>query len=85
MKKRTVRLPRSNEGGMPLDIASYGRRGPGRRSLSRADVEHVSLAVRRVPEVMIKVSGGGGPGTCTRWGEGRAGPGRAPRDSQSGG
>ena len=41
-----------------LDIASYGRAGPGHRPLTRAEVEHVSRTVRRVPEVMIKVSGG---------------------------
>src|SRR6267154_1251217 len=41
-----------------LDVASYGRRGPGRRALTRAEAEHVSRTVRRVPEVMIKVSGG---------------------------
>lgn len=41
-----------------LDIASYGRRGPGYRPLSKAEIEHVSRTVRRVPEVMIKVSGG---------------------------
>ena len=41
-----------------LDIASYGRRGPGHRPFSKAEVEHISRTVRRVPEVMIKVSGG---------------------------
>ena len=41
-----------------LNIASYGRKGPGHRPLTRAEVEHVSRTVRRVPEVMIKVSGG---------------------------
>ena len=41
-----------------LDVASYGRRGPGHRSLSKAEIAHVSRTVRRVPEVMIKVSGG---------------------------
>ena len=41
-----------------LDVASYGRRGPGYRPLSKAEVEHISRTVRRVPEVMIKVSGG---------------------------
>src|SRR5256885_1410572 len=41
-----------------LDVASYGRRGPGHRALTRAEAEHVSRTVRRVPEVMIKVSGG---------------------------
>ena len=41
-----------------LDIASYGRRGPGYRPLSKAEIEHISRTVHRVPEVMIKVSGG---------------------------
>jgi relaxase-like protein len=41
-----------------LDIASYGRRGPGHRPLTRAEIELVSRTVRREPEVMIKVSGG---------------------------
>jgi hypothetical protein len=41
-----------------LNIASYGLRGPAHRPLTRAEVEHVSRTVRRVPEVMIKVSGG---------------------------
>lgn len=41
-----------------LDIASYGRRGPGHRPPSKAEVAHVSRTVRRVPEVMVKVSGG---------------------------
>jgi hypothetical protein len=41
-----------------LGIASYGRRGPGHPPLSKAQIEHISRTVRRVPEVMIKVSGG---------------------------
>src|SRR6266513_1222934 len=55
MPKRVVDL---REQRAILDIASYGRRGPGHRPLTRAEVEHVSRTVRRVPEVMIKVSGG---------------------------
>jgi len=31
-----------------LDIASYGRRGPGHRPLSKAEIEHISRTVRRV-------------------------------------
>ena len=42
----------------PFDIVSYGRRGPERR-LSLAQVEQIARTVRRVPEVMVKVSGGG--------------------------
>ena len=41
-----------------LDIASYGRRGPGHRRPSKAELAHISRTVRRVPEVMVKVSGG---------------------------
>lgn len=41
-----------------LDLVSYGRRGPGYRPLSKAEIAHVSRTVRRVPEVMVKVSGG---------------------------
>jgi hypothetical protein len=42
-----------------LDIASYGRLGPGqRRRLSPAEIAHASRTARGVPEVMIKVSGG---------------------------
>ena len=55
MPKRVVDL---REQRALLDIASYGRRGPGHRPLTRAEVEHVSRTARRVPEVMIKVSGG---------------------------
>ena len=41
-----------------LDVASYGRRGPGHRPLSKTEIAHISRTVRRVPEVMVKVSGG---------------------------
>jgi hypothetical protein len=42
-----------------LDIASYGRRGPGiRLTLTPAEIAHASRTARGVPEVMIKVSGG---------------------------
>src|SRR5438067_13757662 len=41
-----------------LDVASYGRHGPGHRPLTKAEAAHDSRTVRRVPEVMIKVSGG---------------------------
>ncbi len=43
-----------------LDLVSYGRRGPGQTDrLSPAEVEHIARTVRRAPEVMVKVSGGG--------------------------
>lgn len=41
-----------------LDVVSYGRRGPGHPSPSKAEVAHISRTVRRVPEVVVKVSGG---------------------------
>jgi type IV secretory pathway VirD2 relaxase len=42
-----------------LDIASYGRRGPGqRRAFSAAEIAHARRTARGVPEVMIKISGG---------------------------
>jgi Relaxase/Mobilisation nuclease domain len=42
-----------------LDIASYGRRGPGGpTALTNAQIEQVARTVRHVPEVIIKVSGG---------------------------
>jgi len=55
-KRRIVDL---REGQRPLlDVASYGRRGPGHRPLSKAEVAHISRTVRRAPEVLVKVSGG---------------------------
>jgi hypothetical protein len=43
-----------------FDLVSYGRRGPGQTDrLSPAQVEQISRTVRRMPEVMVKVSGGG--------------------------
>ncbi|MGO9684539.1 MAG: relaxase/mobilization nuclease domain-containing protein [Beijerinckiaceae bacterium] len=53
MKKRIIDL---READRPLlDIVSYGRGG---KSLTPAQKEHIALTVRRVPEVMVKVSGG---------------------------
>jgi hypothetical protein len=44
-----------------LDIASYARRGPGRRDhLSRDETELIERTVRRTPEVMVKVLSRGG-------------------------
>jgi hypothetical protein len=43
-----------------LDIVSFGRRGPGRRdSITPGQRDQIARTVRRTPEVMIKVSGGG--------------------------
>lgn len=57
MAKRTVDL----RGQKPLlDVVSYGRRAPGReRAFSPAEREQIRRTVARVPEVMIKVTGGG--------------------------
>jgi Relaxase/Mobilisation nuclease domain len=44
-----------------FDLASYARRGPGRRdNLSRGEIAQISRTVRRVPEVMVKVLSRGG-------------------------
>jgi hypothetical protein len=44
-----------------LDIASYARRGPGRRDrLSQDEVELITRTVGRTPEVMVKVLSRGG-------------------------
>jgi hypothetical protein len=40
-----------------LDIASFGRRGPEAK-LTPSEVALIARTARRVPEVMIKVSGG---------------------------
>jgi type IV secretory pathway VirD2 relaxase len=52
MKKRIIDL---RDQAPILDIVSYGRGG---KSLTPAQKEQVALTVRRVPEVMVKVSGG---------------------------
>ena len=44
-----------------FDLASYARRGPGRRDrLSPAEVQQIARTVGRTPEVMVKVLSGGG-------------------------
>ncbi len=52
MKKRVIDL---REVSPILDIVSYGRGG---KSLTPAQKEQIDRTVRRVPEVMVKVSGG---------------------------
>jgi hypothetical protein len=53
MKKRLLDL----RGQVPLlDIVSYGRGGP--RSLTREQREQIARTTGRIPEVMVKVSGG---------------------------
>ena len=54
MPRRLIDL---SKGEPLLDIASYGRRGPGAR-LSIPELEIITRTVRRTPEVMVKVSGG---------------------------
>lgn len=55
-------MPRTKDESRPLlDIASWARKGPGRRDqLSPADVELIARTVHRVPEVMVKVLTRGG-------------------------
>jgi len=53
MKKRIIDL--REEARPILDIVSYGRGG---KSLTPAQKEHIDRTVRRLPEVMVKVSGG---------------------------
>jgi hypothetical protein len=54
MPKRLIDLQK----GQPLlDIASYGRRGPGAR-WSPHELELITYTARRTPEVVVKVSGG---------------------------
>jgi hypothetical protein len=43
-----------------LEIASHGRRGTRQpAAFTRAQLDQIALTVRRAPEVMVKVSGGG--------------------------
>jgi type IV secretory pathway VirD2 relaxase len=53
MKKRVIDL--RGDATPLLDIVSYGRGG---KSLTPTQKEHIARTVRRVPEVMVKVSGG---------------------------
>lgn len=49
------------EGRPLLDLASFGRPGPGRRDrLSPTEIEHIRRTVARTPEVMVKVLSKGG-------------------------
>lgn len=41
-----------------LNVASYARRGPTAPPLSATEIDHIARTVRRVPEVIVKVSGG---------------------------
>jgi hypothetical protein len=57
MSKRSI-VDLRQRGAPLLDVASYGRRGPRQQPLTKAELEHISRTVRRVPEVVVKVSGG---------------------------
>lgn len=58
MSRRPVRLP--SEAPALLDIASHGRPGPRTSTgLRIGQIEQVRRTVRRTPEVMVKVTGGG--------------------------
>ena len=59
MSKRRLNLP-SSGGLAELDLVSYGRRGRHTPlQFSHAQLEQIGRTVRGVPEVMVKVSGGG--------------------------
>jgi Relaxase/Mobilisation nuclease domain len=55
MKKRIIDLREDGSSPVLLDIVSYGRGG---KPLTPPQKEHIARTVRRVPEVMVKVSGG---------------------------
>ncbi len=56
MTRRLLRLPL--DGPLLLDLVSHGRLGSSERS-SLPQIEQIRRTVRRVPEVMVKVTGGG--------------------------
>jgi Relaxase/Mobilisation nuclease domain len=61
LTKRVVRLP--SDGSGLFEIVSYGHSGPkppGR--FSRAEIDQIARTVRHIPEVMVKVTGGGTKG-----------------------
>lgn len=58
MATRTFRVGGNRQ--LSLDIVSYGRRGAGRpERFSPEQLAQIARTVRRTPEVMVKVSGGG--------------------------
>lgn len=58
MSRRPIRVQGNSR--PLLDIFSAGRAGPqSRLHFSRAQIEQIARTVRRTPEVMIKVTGGG--------------------------
>ena len=59
MSKRRLNVPSSGRLA-ELDLVSYGRRGRDTPlEFSHAQIEQIDRTVRGVPEVMVKVSGGG--------------------------
>lgn len=53
-----------DRGGSIWDLTSYARRGPAQRDrLSATEVALIARTVRHTPEVMVKVTGGGGANT----------------------
>lgn len=59
-----MRMIRLETGRPILDIISYGRAGPGNRiSLTPAQIAQIHRTVSRTPEVVVKVTGGGGSST----------------------
>lgn len=53
-----------DRGGAIWDLTSYARRGPAQRDrLSATEVALIGRTVRHTPEVMVKVTGGGGANT----------------------
>ena len=57
MSRRPFRVP--TEERPFLELASLGRTGPTGRWLGAAQIEQIRRTVRRTPEVMVKVTGGG--------------------------
>ena len=58
MTRRVVRLP--SDGPRLFELVSYGRAGPQMpHRFSPAQLDQISRTVRRTPEVMVKVTGGG--------------------------
>jgi Relaxase/Mobilisation nuclease domain len=58
LTRRVVRLP--SDGSRLFEIVSYGRAGPQMPNrFSSAQIDQISRTVRRIPEVMVKVTGGG--------------------------
>jgi hypothetical protein len=60
MSKRPIRLPRSAQS--MLDVVSYGRLASGLSRFRPSQIAQIARTVRRTPEVMVKVTGGGRSG-----------------------